>query len=166
MGGIAGLWWGASLAAPVMVCDVNGDGATDNRDIEQLVTQLGTTVAVPGTAGDGDGDGLLTGLDLDFCTLASPPVADAGLDQAAALGDTVVLDASASTDRDGPFLAYHWEIVEAPAGSGATLDDPEAVKPTLTLDRPGTYVIALQTCQTTSAAAACCKDCVCLVLHN
>jgi hypothetical protein len=51
----------------------------------------------------------------------SAPVADAGPDLTVALGNTVILDASASSDLDGDEIAYSWSLVESPLGSGATL---------------------------------------------
>jgi hypothetical protein len=56
-----------------------------------------------------------------------PPVADAGLDQSAAPGATVTLDASGSADPDGNLpLAYGWTQTDGPP---VTLDDRTAVSP-------------------------------------
>ena len=72
-----------------------------------------------------------------------PPVADAGLDRRVVLGDTVVLDASRSIHPEGDELALSWTFFSAPAMSGASLSDPTAVKPSFTVDLPGTYVVQL-----------------------
>ncbi len=72
-----------------------------------------------------------------------PPTADAGLDQTVAAGAVATLDGSGSTDPDGDALAYAWQVVQAPAGSAATPDDPTAVRPGLTIDLPGIYVVSL-----------------------
>jgi hypothetical protein len=56
--------------------------------------------------------GLLSG-----CALATkaPPMADAGPDATAHVGETVSLDGSSSTDLDGgPILYYRWSIRFAP----------------------------------------------------
>jgi Calx-beta domain/PKD domain/K319L-like, PKD domain len=76
-------------------------------------------------------------------TQNSPPVADAGADTSAHVGDTVTLDGTGSSDVDGDPLDFSWTLVDAPAGSAAALDDPEAMLPTLTIDRAGTYELEL-----------------------
>jgi hypothetical protein len=67
------------------------------------------------------------------------PVADAGRDQPVQTGQTVTLDGSGSFDGDGDPVTFHWELVGAPLGSAARLDDPAAVRPTFTADLPGDY---------------------------
>jgi hypothetical protein len=73
----------------------------------------------------------------------SPPVADAGEDRTVALNALVQLDGSGSSDPDGDPLTFSWHLDERPVGSQAVLDDPAAVRPTLTIDVPGSYVIRL-----------------------
>ncbi len=70
------------------------------------------------------------------------PIADAGEDQAVALGD-VCLDGSASFDADGDPLTYLWELTEAPTSSTAELDDPISETPCFTADLPGSYKVSL-----------------------
>ncbi len=72
------------------------------------------------------------------------PVADAGADQVAAAGQTVTLDGSGSSDADGDPLSFVWSLVQVPPGSAASLSDPSAVRPHLSLDQPGDYLVQLQ----------------------
>lgn len=76
-------------------------------------------------------------------TINTAPVANAGADQTGKVGATVVLDGSGSSDNDGDPLNYRWGLLEKPAGSKAALSDPTALRPSLTLDKPGTYICQL-----------------------
>ncbi len=59
-----------------------------------------------------------------------PPIADAGTDQTAQVGVTVVLDASKSQDSDDGIRSYRWTQTE---GFPVTLSEPTSLKPTFTL---------------------------------
>lgn len=71
------------------------------------------------------------------------PVANAGADKFGDLGNTLVLDGSASTDVDGDVLTYKWRVVSGPVGSAAQVVNYTTVKPTITLDKYGIYTIEL-----------------------
>ncbi|NJD67632.1 MAG: hypothetical protein FIA90_02990 [candidate division NC10 bacterium] len=78
-----------------------------------------------------------------FTILNHPPLANAGLDQTVSVATTVQLDGTASSDLDGDPLTFHWTFVSVPTGSTATLSDPTVVRPTILIDRPGTYAVQL-----------------------
>jgi RHS repeat-associated protein len=76
-------------------------------------------------------------------TLNVPPVADAGSNQRARVNTLVTLDGSGSTDADGNPLTYAWSFATKPTGSAAQLSNTTAIKPTFTVDKPGTYILQL-----------------------
>ena len=97
--------------------------------VVQLVVHDGSRSSAPDTA--------------IISTTNTAPVADAGPDQTVAVGATVQLDGSGSTDVDGDPLTFSWSLVARPSGSAAVLTDPSSVTPTFVADLPGTYVVQL-----------------------
>jgi hypothetical protein len=76
-------------------------------------------------------------------TTAVPPVANAGPNQTVALGATVVLNGTGSTDAGGNPITYSWTLLTRPIGSAAALTGAATVSPTFVADKPGTYVAQL-----------------------
>ncbi len=76
-------------------------------------------------------------------TVNCVPVARAGPDQAAYVGDTIDLDGSGSSDADGDALSFDWQLISKPAGSVAVLSSNLTVLPSFFLDTAGTYEIEL-----------------------
>ena len=70
------------------------------------------------------------------------PVADAGADQAVAMGSTVILNGSKSSSGSGSPLTYAWTLT-APAGSTANLMGANTVTPTFVADKSGSYAAQL-----------------------
>ncbi len=73
----------------------------------------------------------------------TPPVADAGEDQAISPEDKVILDGSGSTDLDQDQLTYKWSLVSAPAGADPQLSDNASVHPEFIARQAGSYTFSL-----------------------
>ena len=84
----------------------------------------------------------------------APPLADPGRDRSVLAGSVVALDGSASTDANGDALSYAWSMASRPAGSGAALSDPSAVRPSFTADVAGRYTLRLVVSDGQAASAA------------
>src|SRR5271165_4453247 len=97
----------------------------------------------------------LANLQWDFSASPLPPTANAGPNQAAKLGTTVILDGSASTNPSGlGTLSYNWAFTSRPGGSGAQLTNPTSVMPSFVLDAPGNYVIGLTVTSTFNSTSS------------
>jgi PKD domain len=72
-----------------------------------------------------------------------PPVANAGSNQTVAVGSTVTLDGTNSSDSDNNPLTYGWGFLSRPPGSVATLTGSHTANPTFVADVTGTYVVQL-----------------------
>jgi hypothetical protein len=107
---------------PTFVADINGDYTVN------------LTVS----------DGSLSSTDLVLISFSNvPPLADAGGNDAAAVGDIVTLDGSGSSDANGDPISYTWSIIGRPLGSTALLSSSTGVSVTLTPDRSGDYEVRL-----------------------
>lgn len=169
--GTAGLLW----TYDVQATDPNGDAlryalrqAPADMTIDpvtgllQWVARAGTT-DVTVEVSDGQGATVPHTFRLSTGTLNEPPVARAGPAQTVAVGTTVTLDGSRSTDLDGDALTYHWTLVQRPTDSHATLSEPGAVRPTFLVDVPGTYLARLVVHDGQVESA---PDVVALTTHN
>jgi hypothetical protein len=91
-------------------------------------------------------DGTLTAVDEVDVFIEAPnnvPVADAGPDQAVAVGDTVQLNGDSSYDPDGGTLSYQWTLTSQPTGSIASLTSANSPLPRFDASVAGTYVAEL-----------------------
>ncbi len=113
----------STAVKPIFAIDVSGD----------YVVQLIVNDTMVDSAPDA----------VTISTSNSAPVANAGVNQEPQVGDTVILDGSASFDVDGDELTYSWSFVLVPDNSTAELSDPAAVSPTFVMDLPGDYVLQL-----------------------
>ncbi|MBW1810836.1 MAG: hypothetical protein JRJ87_21775, partial [Deltaproteobacteria bacterium] len=87
--------------------------------------------------------GLLSGCSTDVAGPNRAPTANAGIDQAAEIGDPATLNGSQSFDPDGDSLTFQWDIISAPAGATATIDDDRAALTGLTPNVSGIWLIRL-----------------------
>lgn len=139
--------------------DIDGDLLTYHWSLLSIPAGSGATLANPTTAkptflADKPGqyvaqlivnDGIVNSApaSVTIATANTAPVANAGPNQTAAVGATVTLNGSGSTDADGNPLTYQWSFASVPTGSAATLILPTTMKPTFIVDRAGDYVVRL-----------------------
>jgi hypothetical protein len=77
-------------------------------------------------------------------TVNTPPVAKAAISTPTpiAIGQTVQLDSTGSSDSDGNTITYTWKLT-VPTGSNTTLSDTQNANPTFMPDRGGNYTAEL-----------------------
>ena len=115
-----------------------GDGTMKSgRVVEHTFTAPGAyTVTLRAT--DTSKAANATALDTARVTVNARPMARIGGDIAALTGETIVFDASTSSDSDGDPLTYHWDFGNGDTGAGATpsyaYQAVGAYKVTLTVD--------------------------------
>lgn len=113
----------------------NADSAAASFVVDALGTYTISLTVSNGSAGD---RALVS-----ISTANTPPVANAGPNQSASPGATVVLNGAASSDVDGDHITYAWSLVSRPGGSAAALSNVRAVAPSFVADRAGTYIAQL-----------------------
>ena len=72
-----------------------------------------------------------------------PPVANAGPNRSARIGETYVMDGSGSMDPNDDPITYEWSFISIPPESAAVLDDPTSATPSFVADPAGQYVAQL-----------------------
>ena len=86
-----------------------------------------------------------------------PPVADAGADATASIGDVVILDASGSSDFEddqaGTALAFIWTVVSQPSGSNLSLTDRFTSSPSFIPSENGDYTFEVTVTDSNGASA-------------
>lgn len=111
----------------------------DGWEVQGL--RVEATYELPGTyravlrVGDGSGHPCNFGTDVRVVTVNSPPVAVAGPDMTAQIGQVLQFDGSASHDIDGQLVSYSWDM-----GDGTTID---GVSGRHGFAEPGLYEVVL-----------------------
>jgi hypothetical protein len=87
--------------------------------------------------------------------IAGGPVANAGMNDTAALGYPVILNGSGSTNPGGiGTLTYSWAFASRPAGSNATLENASSAFAFFTTDVAGRYIVQLSVSNGVSSSTA------------
>ncbi len=149
---------GGAAPSCLDAADANDDGQldiTDGINILNFLFLAGPSPAPP-TSGEATYDASHCGTDpsddplgcasFGPCPIGpqnSRPQADAGPDQTVAVGSTVQLDGTASSDVDGDRLSFHWSFTTRPDGSAASLSDPAVPRPTFVADKVGDSLVQL-----------------------
>ncbi len=122
-----------------------GFARNDSSDAAQtsFTPDVQGTYVIGLTVNDGKAD---SAADFAIVTAEAPegqPIAVAGNDVTAAVGDTVTFDGSRSYDPHGKSITYQWTMVEQPDGSTATVSDSDSAGGWFIADQRGVYVANL-----------------------
>ncbi len=122
--GSAAVITGVTSVTPTFVADLPGS----------YVLQLEAT----------DSHGNISLSTVEVTTDPKPPKADAGPGKSVSVGDTVVLNGSASADDSGAPISYQWALLAKPSGSSATISPSvNSPTPSFIADKPGEYLAQL-----------------------
>jgi hypothetical protein len=72
-----------------------------------------------------------------------PPTANAGSNQTMAVGSSVTLNGTKSSDVNNQPLSYSWSLLSVPNGSSAFLSAVRSPNPSFTVDKAGSYIAGL-----------------------
>lgn len=112
-----------------------------NSVLATLTPDIAGDYVVSLTVNDGEYDSLPSTTILHRANQA--PIANAGNNLSAQIGQVLHLDGSASLDGDGDTIEPRWSIVSKPKASLAQLSDIDTFHPQITPDVSGDYVVQL-----------------------
>jgi NADPH-dependent 7-cyano-7-deazaguanine reductase QueF-like protein len=92
---------------------------------------------------DGKANSLAATVNVYASVNNSAPVANAGVNQSVAIGASVTLDGTASSDANRDPITYKWALISKPTGSTAELNSAISPNPKFTADIAGAYVAIL-----------------------
>lgn len=140
--------------------DPDGDSISYNWTLSQVPSGSAASLSDPGAANpsftaDVNGNYLATlmvtdqhgavsqadGVAISFTNVK--PVANAGGNQAALIGQSVQINGSASSDANGDALSYSWSLQAKPTGSAAALSNIAGRNTSFTADQSGAFIVSL-----------------------
>lgn len=131
--------WELTVRPPTSVAVLSG--ATSSK--ANLVPDVAGSYSVQLVVNDGQSNSSAVNWTVNVTRTNSAPVAVAGNTVTALLGVPLTLDGSRSSDPEGDLISYAWVVTSRPTGSRAELADAQTVRPRLTPDIAGTYILAL-----------------------